>query len=166
MRLCSAEGQYLRECALESLTAVEMSRVEARLMYLGQPLSCAGMAGLYQTADAYVSPYLAEGFNLPVLEAAACGLPVLCTSVGPTDDFTDPSFALPIDSQPASTMMNGETRYFRQPDLDHLIAQMETLLYQPSIAAEARVAGPRFVAERFTTKHAVDRLLEIIAPRG
>lgn len=42
---------------------------------------------LYVGADLYLSPYRAEGFNLPALEASACGTPVLCTQGGATDDF-------------------------------------------------------------------------------
>jgi glycosyltransferase involved in cell wall biosynthesis len=37
---------------------------------------------LYGAADCYVSPYRAEGFNLPVLEAIACGTPVIVTRGG------------------------------------------------------------------------------------
>jgi glycosyltransferase involved in cell wall biosynthesis len=35
------------------------------------------MANLYRSCDAYVSASLGEGWNLPYLEAAACGLPVI-----------------------------------------------------------------------------------------
>ena len=42
---------------------------------------------LYGVSDCYVSPYRAEGFNLPVLEAMACGKPVIVSSCGATDDF-------------------------------------------------------------------------------
>ncbi len=42
---------------------------------------------LYNMADAYVTPYRAEGFNLPALEAQTCGTPVIATHGGATDDF-------------------------------------------------------------------------------
>ncbi|MBU3693250.1 MAG: glycosyltransferase [Rhodocyclaceae bacterium] len=45
------------------------------------------LALLYNAADLYVSPYRAEGFNLPVIEAMACGLRVVVTAGGATDDF-------------------------------------------------------------------------------
>ncbi|MEG4807439.1 glycosyltransferase family 4 protein [Microcoleus sp. F8-D3] len=71
-------------------------------------LSFAQIAELYQAADVYVSPYLTEGFNLQVLEAVACGLPIICTAGGPADDFTS-NFALQIESKFTAVASDGET---------------------------------------------------------
>jgi glycosyltransferase involved in cell wall biosynthesis len=38
------------------------------------------LPALYQGADALVFPSLAEGFGLPILEAMACGTPVICSN--------------------------------------------------------------------------------------
>jgi glycosyltransferase involved in cell wall biosynthesis len=50
-------------------------------------LSMDQMNSMYNIADCYVSPYRAEGFNLPVCEALACGTPVVTSAGGATDDF-------------------------------------------------------------------------------
>jgi glycosyltransferase involved in cell wall biosynthesis len=55
------------------LSDAEKRTIEPRLHYHGNTLSFGDMALMYQMADAYVSPYFSEGFNMPVLEAAACG---------------------------------------------------------------------------------------------
>jgi hypothetical protein len=39
---------------------------------------------------------------------------------------------------------------------------MQGAIEQPGIAAKARVAGPAFVAENFTWRRVVDRLLEVM----
>ena len=35
---------------------------------------------LYSTAKAFIFPSLFEGFGLPILEAMACGCPVICSN--------------------------------------------------------------------------------------
>ena len=67
---------------LETLPVTEKQRMLVNLRYNGAPLSFREMALLYQAADVFVSPYRAEGFNIPALETAACGLPVICTRGG------------------------------------------------------------------------------------
>lgn len=85
-------------------------------------LSMEQMRMLYGAADLYASPYRAEGFNLPVLEAAACGCPVLVTQGGATDDFFEPFMGLQIRSAPASRQSptSNQTVHFQEPDYDHL----------------------------------------------
>ena len=61
------------------------------IVYLEDDLSAHQLAGVYTAADCLVQPYRGEGFCLPVLEAMACGLPVIVPEGGPTDDFVDES---------------------------------------------------------------------------
>lgn len=147
-----------------TLTDREAAIVVPKLAYIGEDYSFAEVAQLYQAADAYVSPYLAEGFNLPVLEAIACGLPVICTAGGPTDDFTRSEFAWRIDSQKTTMQINGEDRWIFNPNLDHLIHLMEQMIEQDNFRDRARNTGYKFVDEQYTWKRIVDRLLDILDP--
>ncbi len=56
----------------------------ARELGVGERLRFAGSStdvlGFYAAADAYVAPSLEDSFHLPVLEAMACGLPVVVSS--------------------------------------------------------------------------------------
>ncbi|MCL2932559.1 MAG: glycosyltransferase [Trichodesmium sp. MAG_R03] len=148
-----------------ALTDTEMERIKSRIIYYGQTLSFLELAQLYQIADAYVSPYLAEGFNLPVLEAAACGLPVICTRGGPTDDFTHPNFALAIDSQlQTNHTKSGETLWFVLPEQEHLVELMQTIIEKTLFRERASKAGPQWVLQNFTWKQVVDKLLDLLIP--
>jgi glycosyltransferase involved in cell wall biosynthesis len=42
---------------------------------------------LYNAASSYISAGQVEGFNFPILEAMACGCPVICTDDGGSRDF-------------------------------------------------------------------------------
>lgn len=67
--------------------------VKDKVIFIDDFYSHEQMLLLYNTADCYVSPYIASGFNLPVLESLACGTPVIVPKGGSTDDFTTNEFA-------------------------------------------------------------------------
>lgn len=70
-----AEGRYHREFN-EHLA---LSGLEGRVHLTG-PLSPDELVSLYNLAALFVFPTLYEGFGFPVLEAQACGCPVVCSS--------------------------------------------------------------------------------------
>lgn len=155
---------------IRGLTDAQKERIRPRLRYEGRSLSFRTMALLYQAADAYVSPYRGEGFNMPVLEAASCGAPVICTAGGATDDFTTPDFALRIDSRivpftpyPQAPDVTG---WALEPNSDHLLSLMTQVIETPDFYRQARQAGPAFVTNGFTWRHSIDRLLEIAFGTG
>ena len=86
-------------------------------------LSMDQMNAMYGVADCYVSPYRAEGFNLPVLEAMTCGTPVIVTSGGATDDFIQTGSSRTIEAKPFFNQLvqNKEVSGYREPSRDHLI---------------------------------------------
>ena len=58
------------------------------IIFTDKTLSCVKMNDLYNAADLYLSPYLAEGFNLAPLEALSSGLPVMISKTGSTHEYT------------------------------------------------------------------------------
>ncbi|HKM65105.1 MAG TPA: glycosyltransferase family 4 protein [Acidisphaera sp.] len=86
------------------------------------------LARLLACADAYVSPYRAEGFNLPVLEAIACGVPTIVTAGGATDDFCDDRLSMRIPGRfSPKDDGKGLVGAFIEPDVDALIAAMTAI---------------------------------------
>jgi GT2 family glycosyltransferase/Flp pilus assembly protein TadD len=63
------------------------------ILYLNEELPPESLPGLYTACDCLVLPYRGEGFGLPVLEAMGCGLPVIVSAGGATDDFVRDEFA-------------------------------------------------------------------------
>jgi glycosyltransferase involved in cell wall biosynthesis len=145
---------------MQTLSSDERECIRGRITYLGGSLSNAQMTKLYQAADSYVSPYRAEGFNIPVLEAAACGVPVICTRGGSTDDFVTDEFAKKLDSQKTRVDFMGQKVSRLEPDLQHLTALMGSVIEDRSWRERAAQAGPRHVQTNYTWDHVAARLVE------
>jgi len=157
-----ASTSALNKC-LDKLPPHIHPAIHSRVAYTGGNSSYRDIANLYKAADAYVAPYIGEGFNLPVLEAAACGLPVICTAGGATDDFTTSDFRLAINSTRRITgdASNPQAIYLR-PDKKHLTSLMQQVIEDDSWRNKARLIGPEYTREHFTWKHTVDKLEHIL----
>ena len=134
-----------------------------RLVYEGGTYASARMADLLRAADAYVSPYRAEGFNMPVLEAAACGVPVICTAGGPTDEFTEEPFARRIRSSPRRVNFNAtDVGDYLEPDPDHLIELMRQSARERDDAMRVGAVGATYAAQNLSWERVTDRLVEVL----
>ncbi|MGB3401902.1 MAG: glycosyltransferase [Microcoleaceae cyanobacterium] len=154
--------QFLTTASRSVLTEAEVSRIKPRIAYLGNTLSFEKLAQLYQAADTYVSPYIASGFNLPVLEAMATGLPVICTAGGATEDFVHPDLTLKINSQFRGKLIEEQMRFFLHPDWEHLLELMKSVIAQPMFCQTVRQTTPKFVTQKYTWKHTVDKIISAI----
>jgi glycosyltransferase involved in cell wall biosynthesis len=96
--------------------------------------------GFYSALDLYAHPALAEGFGLPVLEALACGKPVVHANYEPLSEITTPetSFRVPVvDVQYAHDAMHLRTGIL-----------YEHHLYDPSEFADAILQAKEEVLKR------------------
>jgi len=111
---------------------------------------------LFGVADCYVSPYRAEGFNLPVLEAIACALPVIVTRDGATADFCTDDVAWRIGGRPGSCQAPGSEALYRfvEPDLDDLIAAMQAVADGHRLDGTAYAGARAQVLQNFTWQRA------------
>ena len=152
----------LNKCTI-SLPAHVQADLKTRVAYTGGDKTFREIAELYKAADAYVAPYLGEGFNLPVLESLACGLPVICTAGGSTDDFTTLDCALRIKSKiQVSGDASKPDMVYLKPDRQHLAALMQDIITNDEWREKARVLGPAHVREHFTWKHTGDKLENLL----
>lgn len=156
--------RFLDEVA-NHLTAEERRAVAGRVRYQGGTWSAARVARLYQAVDAYVSPYLAEGFNMPVLEAAACGLPVLCTAGGPTDDFVTEEFALRVASSERFQGPPEHPEALLVVHLDDLVGSMRRVFEDAAWRHSASEAATAHVHQHYSWDRVTRRLLALIESR-
>lgn len=84
----------------EQKTFIQTSKLENCATYLGKPDKCT-LVKIYNAADILLSPSLYEGFGMTVLEAMACGTPVITSNVTSLPEVTGDAAALvhPTDIQ-------------------------------------------------------------------
>jgi glycosyltransferase involved in cell wall biosynthesis len=62
---------------------------EGYIKFIDSSCSFDTMRQLYNMCDVYISPYLAEGFNITPLEAIACGTHIMLPETGSTSDYIE-----------------------------------------------------------------------------
>jgi glycosyltransferase involved in cell wall biosynthesis len=109
-------------------TVIAESPVTARIRRLGF-VDDDALAGLLGGAAIVAYPSLGEGFGLPVLEAMACGAPVVTTRL----------LALPE--------VGGDVAVYTEPDADAIARTLTALLANPAERAERAERGLARAAE-------------------
>ncbi|MCB0881102.1 MAG: glycosyltransferase family 4 protein [Thermoleophilia bacterium] len=100
------------------------------------------LSQLYSEASCFVFPSRYEGFGLPLLEAMACGTPVIAANVGAMPEVV------------------GDAGLLVDPDDEASIASaIESVLSSPALAADLRQRGLERARE-FTWAHAAARTAE------
>ncbi|MDE2058516.1 MAG: glycosyltransferase family 4 protein [candidate division NC10 bacterium] len=108
----------------------------------------ADLPALYAGAEAFVFPSLYEGFGLPVLEAMACGTPVITSHISSLPEVAGEA-ALLIDPY----------------DKEKLAGAMEAVLSDPWVREDLRQKGLK-QAERFSWERTAKTTLEILLEAG
>lgn len=72
---------------LMDISSTHKNTLLSHICFIDKTFDCTTLNHLYNAADLYVSPYIAEGFNLTTLEALASGLPILVPSTGSTKEY-------------------------------------------------------------------------------
>src|SRR5262249_50666940 len=137
--------------------------------YLDGTLTGEELAGLYAACDCLAHPYRGEGFGLPILEAMACGLPVVVTGLGAALDFCDDANAYLLPARvrflPERRVGEWETvdrPWLAEPDAEALAAALRRAFERLEEARAKGRAGRERVLAGFTWEHAADAALRRI----
>lgn len=93
---------YGREAIRKKIDELSLSN---DVVFLGW-LPFEDIPAIYSAADVFVFPSLHEGFGIPVLEAMACGVPVVCSGIEPLDEVAGDA-AMLVDPYDSSSIAGG-----------------------------------------------------------
>jgi glycosyltransferase involved in cell wall biosynthesis len=153
--------KYIRELLSEQVLSIKhWKEIRKRLIYIPCTYTYIEMNDLYNASDVYVSPYLAEGFNIPVLEATACGIPSIIPKGGSTDDFTNTDIAV----YPVTISVNiqiGNQSILLVDDIslqDCILQVMNDIKFRQDV----KEIGPQYVKENFTWDIVTEKLYQFM----
>lgn len=118
--------------------AIRQLRLEDRVRFLAPS---ADVLSFYAAADAYVAPSLEDAFGLPILEAMACGLPVIAS----------------VQAGASENVVDGSTGYLLRDPMNHVeLAELIRQLAGDSAAAQRLgAAAAQFVQSSVSWDHNV-----------
>lgn len=143
----------------------ETGRHGPEIVVLPTDLPKEDLPAIYAACNAFVHPYRGEGFCLPLAEAMAMGLLVICTDRGGASDFCrqDTAWLLPsdtvyfphrrLDRRPVSNYP-----HWQEADLDALTRAMRRAVAETSERQTTARRGQLLVREQFTWDRAASDL--------
>lgn len=112
---------YLGYGGKEFLEVLERMQVRDSIHHLGY-VEDSDLPALYSGAEVFVFPSLYEGFGLPVLEALACGTPVLSSNNSSIPEVAEDA-ALLVDPMDEEAIAQGILRIMEDRDLREQLVQ-------------------------------------------
>ncbi|HXP89748.1 MAG TPA: glycosyltransferase [Fibrobacteria bacterium] len=135
----------------------------APVVYVDQDLSLEDLPRIYASGDVLVHPYRGEGFGLPIAEAMSCGLPVVVTRGGASDDFCGDaeSWGIPATRVDVPGGVVGPFRtvaapWWLEPSAEKLAEILRTVAGDEVGRRSRGKAGRRRILSNWTWEHAAD----------
>jgi GT2 family glycosyltransferase len=118
---------------------------------------------LYRSADCFVLPTRGEGWGLPVIEAMACGLPVIATDWSAHCDFMTPEIAYPL---PVERIVRADAKcpyyegfHWAEPSFADLRRLMRHVFQNQAEGRARGEAAAREVRTHWTWDHAARKII-------
>ena len=164
-------GPYVGQTLGDQIRSLQQRPDVPEILYLDEEWPPEDLPGLYTACHCLVLPYRGEGFGLPVLESMACGLPVIVTAGGATDDFVRDThgWRLPARRRSLGTRVGNlplvAEGWVLEPDRDALVRALQEAAADPEGARARGRKASEFARSQFSweaaAKEAASRLLAL-----
>jgi glycosyltransferase involved in cell wall biosynthesis len=162
-------GMYQHNTLSQSVQAMAADPGSPHAQVLTQSFDDATLASVYRACDAFVLPYRAEGFGMPLIEAMACGKPVITTARGPSADFCSPKTAYLISAReqevdeapPPLGELSGAFTWF-EPDIGELARTLRYLYEHREEAFQRGRLAAKIIARDYNWARITQLYLERI----
>jgi glycosyltransferase involved in cell wall biosynthesis len=168
-----ATGPYRSDGCDELIEKLRTRKGGPRVHMITDDISDADMPGLYAACDCLVHPYRGEAFGMTMLEAMACGLPVVIPDMGAARDFADENTALLVPSHTriipsfdATGQRMTEYPVVVEMESDELAATLRRVYENPEAARAVGAAAATHAAQHWTWARAVEVISERVAELG
>jgi GT2 family glycosyltransferase/glycosyltransferase involved in cell wall biosynthesis len=141
----------------------------ARVEYISEFTDKRELIRLYKSCDAFVSGHRGEGFGMKILDAMACGLPVIMPLFGGPADYGTIDTCFPVafslvpmgDCLDIRSLSITNQPLWAEPSVRSLAEQMRAVYEDRESAAAVGARGRAVALDRFSWDHAAARLVEI-----
>lgn len=159
---------YRGQNAEQMIIEIQKNPNAPEIIYIKEYLTEKDIASLYRACNVFVSPYRGEGFSLPTLEAMACGLPVIVTEGGSTEDFTISSFSVKIPAEKKSVgnyygreELTGEA-FLLEPDENALVEILKRFYKAPNSFLSRGLIASAYARENWNWQKSALKMFSLI----
>lgn len=158
---------YSGQTAQDIIKKIKSDPNSPEILYIDQDMPPLQLASLYRSCDCYVAPYRGEGFGLPILEAMACGLPVIIPDKGPATEFTNSQVAFYVkstikdfpDEKYNGIPLSGSPSYI-DVDIDALSQVMRDVSASPLNTREKGLQAAIHAKSKYSWSHSSRLMIE------
>lgn len=148
---------YLHTCRNKQDRGLDLNRMVEELQLTNSVFFCndmqerlgfsdAYMANMYRSLDVLLQPSMAEGFGLPILEAAASGVPTIATDHSSMTELVQDAGGWLIRHQPVRMI---QETWFARPNIDSLTLTMKKAYGERGAELDERGKTARRFAEGY-----------------
>lgn len=165
--ICKTFNSDAEVSVASQIQNLRLQKTGGRIIFsLNEVIPTYQLGALYRSADCFALSTRGEGWGMPVLEAMACGIPVIATDWSAHCDFMNKDNAYPIEVE---RMIPAEAKcpYYEgfqwaQPSYEHLRTCMRYIYEHKEEARQKGLVASKEVLSTWTWDNAASKIIQRI----